>query len=210
MNYKNLTIWFAVCVVLAGLVVLYIWLPEIDLMGDKRSEKVLEIYNTRAAGWSNGKKTFVIYSRYGWANRMQDKSEFRDIYDGSVFKNGKIIIKQMRAGTIEVNTIKDETLVYGESNGGPRTKALIDLKGNNKFALLTCGRIRYDHKGNTAVFNGKPRIKSLTFTIESTTMEVFYAKKISNLTGNVRMETKSRDGLMTIIKSDMAQLLNET
>ena len=210
MNYKNLTIWLVICVVSAGLAVLYIWLPEIDLMGDKRAEKVLEIYNTRAAGWSEGKKTFVIYSKYGWATRMQDKAQFRDIYDGSVFKDGKVIIKQMKAGTVEVNNIRNETLIYGGSYGTPRARALIDLKGNKKFSLLTCGQIVYGHKTRTAVFSGAPRLRSLTFTIESTTMEVLYDQKRSNLSGNVRMETKNKDGIRTTVRSDMAQLSNDT
>ena len=210
MNKNNIIIFLATCLVLTGIVVLYVWLPEIDLLGDKRAEKVLEIYDTRAAGWASGKKTFVIYSKYGWTNRMQDRAEFRDIYDGSVYKDGKTVIKKMRAGTVEVNNITDETLVYGGSGGQLRTKALIDLKGDGKFSLITCGNIRYDHGKNTAVFNGDPRLSSIAFTIQGTTMEVLYAQKISNLSGNVRMETKNRDGIKTTVSSDMAQLFNDT
>ncbi|MEK7377147.1 MAG: LptA/OstA family protein, partial [Candidatus Margulisiibacteriota bacterium] len=197
-------------IVLIGIAALYIWLPEIDLMGDKRAEKVLEVYDTRAAGWAAGKKTFVIYSKYGWTNRTQDKAEFRNIYDGIIFKDGKVIIKKMKAGTVEVNSIKGETMVYGGSGGQSRTKALIDLKGDKRFSLLTCDQIRYNHGNNTAVFSGAPRLRSSSFTLESAAMEVLYDQKISNLSGKVQMGTKSRTGTDTVVRSDMARLSNDT
>ena len=209
MNKSNILISVAIALISAGLAVLYIWLPEIDLMADKRAEKVLEIFDIRAAGWDKGKKTFVIYSRYGWTNRMQDKAQFENVYDGTVFKDGKIAMKNMLAGKVEINEITKETLVSGGNDGKERAKALIDLKGDKKFSLLTTRQIRYDNKNNIAFFNGSPRLTSSSFTIDAATIEVRYIEKRSNITGNVRMEIKNKDGVKTNVRSDTAELFND-
>ncbi len=209
----NRTTQIAAAVFLAAAAVLgllYLILPDIDLMGDKREEKVLEIYGTRAVGWSQGKKTFALTSSYGWANRFQDKASFEEVKDGSVFQDNKVVIKNIKTGRVDVNTSLKETSAFGGPGSAKRASALVDLKGKRDYSLFSFDHMRYDHKTDRASFFGSPMISDKDFTLSCTTLEVFYPEKRSRLMGNILMRTKGKQKEKTTVRSGAAEAFNET
>ncbi|MFA5097760.1 MAG: LptA/OstA family protein [Candidatus Margulisiibacteriota bacterium] len=194
----------------AALGLLYLILPDIDLMGDKRAEKVLEIYGTRAVGWSQGKKTFELTSSYGWANRFQDKACFEEVKDGSVFQDNKVVIKNIKTGRVEVNTSLKETSAFGGPGSAKRASALVDLKGKGDFSRFSFNSMKYDHRTERASFFGSPLVLGKDLTLSCTTLEVFYLEKRSRLMGNVLMKTKGTRKKNTAVRSSAAEVFNET
>lgn len=139
-------------VLIAAMICLYFFPPAINILDENLSKKSIEIADVSITGWDAGKRSWEIKAKTGWTDKHQSTIEFTGVTDGKIFKDGKVIVKNLIAPKTIITTAFGNMQVFGETSGETITADIdmqninsVEAKGKkNEFSHLILKKLSYD------------------------------------------------------------------
>lgn len=192
MNISRKTIfgWLSVIVILCALGYLYIIIPDIQLLDTGGTGKAVEISGVKVTGWEKGKKAWEITAASADANRAQDLVHINDVADGRVYKDGRLVVKSLKAKEVILTSYRDLIEAFGSGDASPLT-ARIEMSRLSKGAK--------DKKESGFTFIKAPHLTYNSGTKKSEADDaVIMNKKYSGKAGHMSVDHNSNLAVMTI------------
>ncbi len=170
----------AAAAVFFGLIYLYLFSPDVQLLKKQGERKVVEFSSIHIKGWDNGKQSFEISTEKASSDRDQTNTWVENIHDGKIFnENGRVILKDLRCSRAVIMSWKSIIEAYGSQEAPVR--ALVDISAAStreakktsrpEFSLLEADNLIYNTSTKKTVAN-KGRIISKRFSATASTIEV--------------------------------------
>ena len=146
-NKKIQTVVIASVVVL-GLIYLYMFAPDVQMLKKQGSKKTMEASLITVKGREKGRPSYEIYAEKASSDRDQSIIDIENISRGTVFGNKGIILKDLKAGYATIHQFTN--LIEASGADKKPLTALIDLKGasgkeegKKEFSLLKAESLKY-------------------------------------------------------------------
>ena len=179
-------------------------LPRINLIGGFPPEKVIEFEGTHLAGWKEGQKQWEIYAEAIWYTKDQSITTFEKVSEGTLFKRGRAVIKNLKARQIKYNKWTEEiegfASVPGKTGEAASLQTLVDVDNigsnegrsfkNPRFVFLSAGHLLYGTKTGKSEATGNVRIVEKDLNIFANKMEIAGNSDTAEILGNVLIKKK--------------------
>jgi len=164
--------------------------PSINLLGMAPPEKVIEFKDTKLIGRSNGQKTWEITAEEIWSTKNQGMTTFENVKDGTIYKNGRAVVKNLRASKVRYHRWSGDVEAFDGAS------ALVDLEniasgesssGKTRFVTLIADEMKYNKDSEIAQAKGNVRIFEKDFEIRGSKMEIKGKSNKALISGGVRI-----------------------
>ena len=167
-------------------------LPKKATFDEERIEKIAEFQNTRVAGHKEGKKVWVFYAKQGWMDRGKTTTHLRDVEKGMLYKNGDLIVRNLRAPRIKAFRHSEIIEAYGESTDKYKLSAQIAFtpkkKGKKReFANLNADFLRYNPNTEKSEIERNIKVVEKEVTLYAQKMLVDHDKETADLEKDIKV-----------------------
>lgn len=145
-------------VVVLGLIYLYMFAPDVQMLKSQGSKKAIEASLIVIKGMEKGRTSFKLSAVKASSDRDQSVIEIEDIGSGTIFGEHGILLKNLKAGSATVYHYSNIIEARG-TDKTPMT-ALIDIngasgkkKGRKEFSLLKAESLKYHTNTKTGTIN---------------------------------------------------------
>ncbi len=195
-NMVRVAVALLIALLLAGLIFLGLKNPTVNLLGGMLSEKALVFKNTNLIGWKDGRKQWEIEAEEIWTTKNKSVTTFENVKDGTVYKMGRPVVKDLTARRVIYNNWSKEIDALGKLPGDKVRVlyALIDVENLSseeapfkkpRFLSLQADTISYNQNSKLAQAEGRVKIRESGITIEAEKMEIQGKAGTAKLTDNV-------------------------
>jgi lipopolysaccharide assembly outer membrane protein LptD (OstA) len=202
MKNKKLVSAIAGAIVFFGIFI-YIGIksPSINLLGVAPPEKIIEFSKTRVVGWGDGKKLWEVEAEEIWSTKNKSRTTFEHVKDGTVYKNGRPIVKSLKARRVIHHTWSKKIEGYGraadEEGGRRKLRAFVDIANissnesgfkKQRFIRLEADSINYDPNSERAEAEGDVVVYEKGFEIYGGRMEIIGRNSTAKIDGGLKIK----------------------
>jgi lipopolysaccharide export system protein LptA len=98
-----------------GLIMIYILTINTEEFLENKGPlaKKIELNNMVVSGYKKGKLSWLIKSKYVWSSYNLDHANLENIYEGTLYDNGKIVLKDLAARKVRTNAPQERLTALG-------------------------------------------------------------------------------------------------
>ena len=154
------------------------------------SGKIANLKNMHVSGHDKGRKVWEFYAESGYVDRDQRATILENVTNGTLYKDGDIITKNLLAPRVKANP--NSKIVEAYSNEKKLLSAEIAFvsKGSSKkdrFANISAGRLTYNPDQKSTTLSDNIRIKNKEVVLRSNQMNINHDREVSDLTENIQI-----------------------
>jgi len=167
LEYKRI-IHTAVIVVLILLIYIFTVNTDEFMQNEGPKSKKVEIENMTVSGYKKGKLSWLIKSRYVWSSYSLDHANVEDIYDGTLFDNGKVVLKDLEARSVRTNAPKERLT----ASGGVRASLIRHVKQERHIVALWTENLSYFSNDQRSYLTKAVKLRDKDILISSDKAEI--------------------------------------
>jgi len=212
---KRFAIVLSAFLFLAAVVYVVIESNDINILDTIVPERLANFKNVHLSGIFSSGEVWEVRANTAWTSRSRSVTTLEDVFNASIEKNGRYIIKGLQARRLSISPSKDIEVIK-KVEGEPAEKqymlAYIDFgavakpaKKEKKFTLMTADNIKFNPDKRYAVLSGGIRLEKEGMKVRSEKVSIDMDKDVA--TFESRTDFKNRSASMS---SDTAVVFLDT
>ncbi|MFC1511394.1 LptA/OstA family protein [Candidatus Margulisiibacteriota bacterium] len=203
--WKTVFIGTIFSLIILGIAYYFISPPQSEFFTEEKMEKIAEFKDTRVSGRKEGKKTWVLFAKYGWTEKNREITYLYDVTQGEIYKDEKLVVSDLTSPWAKAYRHSEIVEAYarseGKTEGERQLKAKINLgkiskpKSNSKeWTRFTADYLRYIPKEKRTEIKGKIEMIKRDSSIFSEKINLDNDKNIADISEDIRIIRK--DGVL--------------